>query len=62
MLSFFAYRSWMDATSSGNAVPPRIPDDDGFKEIWRLVPLGRDTWNRIDVRNGNDSVAASGHL
>jgi len=31
---FFAYRRWMDATSSKNAEPPRIiPYDDGFKGI-----------------------------
>jgi len=30
---FFAYRRWMDATSSRNAEPPRIIPWDGFKEI-----------------------------
>jgi hypothetical protein len=43
---FFAYRRWMDATSSRNAEPPRIiPDDGGFKEF-RVVPFDRGTWRQ----------------
>ena len=55
MLTFFAYRRWMDATSSRNAEPPRIiPDDGGCKEIsvwfhWvavRATGLMSEIWER----------------
>jgi hypothetical protein len=59
MLSFFAYRRWMVATSSRNAEPPRIIPWDGFKEIGVSFHSVAVRGNRRMSEIWNGGVAAS---